>query len=135
MHHFHSSIGQRKAFTLVQFVLTLVIVVGLAALLFPILGRESNPHRPSCQSHLKQIGLGIKQYVQDYDERFPIWQAGSDPAKGWTVAIYPYLKSTQIYQCPDESTSHDPNPGSSGYSDYFYNSVVVYPKVLNRWRQ
>ncbi|RYG69407.1 DUF1559 domain-containing protein, partial [bacterium] len=54
------------------------IFVGLASLfiiglvLFPVFTRRSYPdRRSSCQSNLKQIGLGIMQYMQDYEEKTP----------------------------------------------------------------
>ena len=113
-----------KAFTLVEFLVVLVILCVMAAFLFPTScgGSRENARRSSCQSNLKQIGLAFRQYSQDYDERFPVWQHGSDKATGWAVTLQPYLKSTQIYQCPSEKTPPDVNPVSTGYSDYFYNS-------------
>jgi prepilin-type processing-associated H-X9-DG protein len=74
---------------------------------------------------LKQITLGIKQYVQDYDELYPIYTGNNDSATagwGWAGSIQPYVKSAQIFQCPSESTAPSgTTPASSGYSDYFYN--------------
>ena len=41
-------------------------------ILFPVFARaRENARRASCQSNLKQLGLGFIQYEQDYDERFP----------------------------------------------------------------
>jgi hypothetical protein len=38
--------------------------------LFPVFARaRENARRTSCQSNLKQIGLGMLQYTQDYDEK------------------------------------------------------------------
>lgn len=47
----------------------------------------------TCQSNERQIGLGIAQYTQDYDERFP-------PARKWIDVLQPYVKSEQIFKCP-----------------------------------
>lgn len=41
-------------------------------------------------SNLKQIGLGIIQYAQDNDEKFPT-------ADGWIKTIYPYIKSMDVF--------------------------------------
>ena len=54
---------------------------------------RDNARRSSCQSNLKQIALGIAQYVQDYDEKFP-------PAKPWIDVLQPYVRSEQIFKCP-----------------------------------
>jgi len=47
----------------------------------------------NCQSNLKQIELGMMQYTQDYDERFPM-------GHNWIDALQPYTKSEQIFKCP-----------------------------------
>ena len=54
---------------------------------------DSNFVRSRCQSNLKQISLGIMQYIQDYDEKFP-------RARAWTDILQPYVKSRQIFTCP-----------------------------------
>jgi prepilin-type processing-associated H-X9-DG protein len=77
-------------------------------------------------SNLKQINLGLLQYTQDYDEKYPLYYYSS-PAAGWSQIIQPYLKSSQILQCPSDNES----PNSSlaptadpGYTDYAYNIWV-----------
>ena len=115
----------RRAFTLIELLVVIAIIAILAAILFPVFARaRENARRSSCQSNLKQIGLGILQYVQDYDEGFPIHNNGAPANSGGFFAIVqPYLKSTQIYQCPSETTVPNPpgNPGDDGYTDYSYN--------------
>ncbi len=46
--------------------------------------------RKLAEINLKQIGLGIIQYIQDNDEKFP-------PATNIDETIYPYLKSRSLY--------------------------------------
>ncbi len=56
--------------------------------------------RDSCQSNLKQIALGIKQYERDNNEKFP-------PANKWMDAVKPYVTSVgneQWFQCPSQTT-------------------------------
>ena len=61
---------KRRAFTLIELLVVVGIIVLLAAILFPVFARaRENARRVSCASNLKQIGLGIMQYVQDHDER------------------------------------------------------------------
>lgn len=124
----HPSVQPRKrAFTLIELLVVIAIIAILAAILFPVFARaRENARRASCQSNLKQIGLGVMQYSQDYDEKFPVWCG--DGSTGWAGSIQPYLKSTQIFQCPSEPTGPD-NPVTttgSGYSDYAYNVWLGY---------
>jgi prepilin-type N-terminal cleavage/methylation domain-containing protein/prepilin-type processing-associated H-X9-DG protein len=116
----------RRAFTLIELLVVIAIIAILASILFPVFGRaRENARRSSCQSNLKQIGLGILQYCQDYDENFPLAVNGSDTTPvGWADSIQPYIKSLQLYQCPSEPTGPNPDPISLGYTDYWYNTVL-----------
>ncbi len=126
----------KKGFTLIELLVVIAIIAILAAILFPVFGRaRENARRSSCQSNVKQIGLGFKQYIQDYDEKYPVAivqsdaNATFDPGdSGWAAAMQPYMKSTQIFQCPSET--NPPNASTSatnasGYSDYWANHNIV----------
>ena len=126
----------RPAFTLIELLVVIAIIAILAAILFPVFARaRENARRSSCQSNLKQIALGIKQYTQDYDERFPnadtLTVSVTNP--GWAYAIQPYIKSEQLFQCPSE-TNPPPSPSPNtleqravtpGFSDYYINYNVA----------
>ncbi len=88
----------RRAFTLVELLIVIAIIAILAAILFPVFARaRENARRSSCQSNLKQIGLGILQYSQDYDEQMISGQSGGVL---WKELLQPYVKSKQIFACP-----------------------------------
>ena len=98
--------GARSAFTLIELLVVIAIIAILAAILFPVFARaRENARRASCESNLKQIGLGIFQYTQDYDEKFP---AGYIPTSGtnvpWAVVVQPYVKSVQLFRCPSNTS-------------------------------
>lgn len=115
-------------FTLIELLVVIAIIAILAAILSPVFARaRENARRASCQSNLKQIGLGIMQYVQDYDEHYPVryynnWPSGHE--EGWSYLLQPYLKSTQILQCPSEPTSPGATFDSDGYTDYWYSDYI-----------
>ncbi|BCM92986.1 hypothetical protein IAD21_04871 [Abditibacteriota bacterium] len=93
----------RTAFTLIELLVVIAIIAILAAILFPVFARaRENARKSSCQSNLKQIGLGLMQYTQDYDERLPPRRNGTD-FLSWRRAIYPYIKSTQLFRCPSNT--------------------------------
>ncbi|RYX86380.1 DUF1559 domain-containing protein [bacterium] len=104
-----------KAFTLIELLVVIAIIAILAAILFPVFARaRENARRSSCMSNLKQIGLGIMQYTQDYDERFPcsrIAQANVNgvnlPEVPWHAVIQPYVKSTQLFACPSNTYNRE----------------------------
>ncbi len=100
---------RRQGFTLIELLVVIAIIAILAAILFPVFGRaRENARRTSCQSNLKQIGLGYFQYTQDYDERGPGQGEALDANNvhmSWDLVLQPYLKSTQIFQCPSDSVS------------------------------
>lgn len=106
----------RRGFTLIELLVVIAIIAILAAILFPVFARaRENARRSSCQSNLKQIGLGLIQYTQDYDDSLPgdsfVAEGNSDATNyKWMDAIYPYLKSTQIFDCPS-----GPSAGSRSY--------------------
>lgn len=99
----------RRGFTLIELLVVIAIIAILAAILFPVFARaRENARRASCQSNLKQIGLGVMQYVQDYDEHYPMaWFGQYNSATHYDVitALDPYTKSAQIWNCPSRSTS------------------------------
>ena len=100
-----SNVGRLAArgFTLIELLVVIAIIAILAAILFPVFARaRENARRASCSSNLKQIGLGLIQYSQDYDEKYPYSRTDPDPAP-WQTKIFPYVKSSQLFACPSNT--------------------------------
>ncbi len=75
--YYYQEQPRARAFTLIELLVVIAIISILAAILFPVFARaRENARRTSCLSNLKQIGLGVMQYTQDYDEKYPLalWQ-------------------------------------------------------------
>lgn len=109
---------RRKAFTLIELLVVIAIIAILAAILFPVFARaRENARRASCQSNVKQIGIGLLQYIQDFDETLPknsygpsavdIYGAWNPGNYTWMDAIFPYVKSTQTFECPSDGYPSD----------------------------
>ena len=104
-----------RGFTLIELLVVIAIIAILAAILFPVFQKvRENARKASCQSNEKQLGLALIQYSQDYDEFLvPAWNGNggynaSDPRPAslkykWMDMIYPFVKSTGVFHCPDDS--------------------------------
>ena len=135
----------RKGFTLIELLVVIAIIAILAAILFPVFARAREKARASaCLSNLKQIGLGIMMYAQDYDETLPTvafgatdgrpawpWEQWPAYANYWWAAIFPggiqpYIKNNQIWACPRQPGSNwatiwgVPEKIGYGYNEYIY---------------
>jgi prepilin-type N-terminal cleavage/methylation domain-containing protein/prepilin-type processing-associated H-X9-DG protein len=141
---------RRMGFTLIELLVVIAIIAILASILFPVFARaRENARRASCQSNLKQLGLGIEQYKQDYDGRFMFAENGAIPGQGqpdqpfgpwriarvgWDHSIFPYVKSAQLFRCPSSQTRPNfsnasaPNDGGIGNISYAANT-----KVTSNW--
>ena len=115
--------SSKSGFTLIELLVVIAIIAILAAILFPAFARaRENARRASCQSNLKQMSLGILQYTQDYDEKFPVFQTQQPTgAFAWADTVQPYVKSLQLFQCPSDSVPGQADPRVDGYTDYAIN--------------
>jgi prepilin-type N-terminal cleavage/methylation domain-containing protein/prepilin-type processing-associated H-X9-DG protein len=112
--HTNRTRRNRTGFTLIELLVVIAIIAILAAILFPVFARaRENARRTSCLNNLKQIGLAFMQYTQDYDEMYPMigyntgdtvrYPDGNTGNNNWIVRVYPYVNSTQIFNCPSNS--------------------------------
>jgi prepilin-type N-terminal cleavage/methylation domain-containing protein/prepilin-type processing-associated H-X9-DG protein len=124
-----------QGFTLIELLVVIAIISILAAILFPVFARaRENARRASCLSNLKQIGLGMMMYVQDYDETYPSYANSSpvEPPEGywygttvfWMNKVMPYVKSEQLFECPSATYTHNAAYGPY-YANYGANSDIL----------
>lgn len=114
-----------SAFTLIELLVVIAIIAILAAILFPVFAQAREKARQSsCSSNLKQIGMAILQYTQDYDETYPRG-AESNFQFAWAGRIEPYCKSIDIFRCPSSAPVNSPPIAWRGvYMDYAANGHI-----------
>lgn len=132
---------RRRGFTLIELLMVISIIAILAAILFPVFAQARESARKiKCSSGVRQLGMAVRTYAQDYDEQLPgTWDgaggsgstSGSggwmhftnflgpatfDPSRG---CLYPYVKNGAIFQCPTD--------GSRNGNSYAINSLLSTP--------
>jgi len=92
----------KRGFTLIELLVVIAIIAILAAILFPVFARAREKARQTaCLSNLKQIGLAILMYADDYDEALPGYQ--QPWGVEWKDLLEPYMRNKQITVCPSKT--------------------------------
>lgn len=112
----------RRAFTLIELLVVIAIIAILAAILFPVFAQAREKARQTaCLSNMKQVGLALRMYMEDYDERL-FFRTSSNPdstrshiavprtqpdynALQWWNVLMPYIKNQQIFKCPSDGNA------------------------------
>ena len=105
--------SSKRGFTLIELLVVIAIIAILAAILFPVFSKARDKARQaSCLSNLKQLGLAIVMYTEDYDGTYPMAWEGSYQGitvypychySTWVQEIYPYVNNADIFWCPGDS--------------------------------
>jgi prepilin-type N-terminal cleavage/methylation domain-containing protein/prepilin-type processing-associated H-X9-DG protein len=124
-----------RGFTLIELLVVIAIIAILASILFPVFARaRENARRSSCMSNLKQIGLGLMQYTQDYDENMVLVYQNGTCSPSWGEQVQPYMKSKQVFRCPAKPAStlvSCSNPNARVFNDYVANGTRYGPIAAN----
>lgn len=110
----------KKGFTLIELLVVIAIVAILAAIIFPVFSRaKENARKAVCMTNLRQLGMALRMYAQDWDEWFPVDRfTGNGSSVGSMARLYrlilpllPYVKSKGIFYCPSAAIAapYDPS--------------------------
>jgi prepilin-type N-terminal cleavage/methylation domain-containing protein/prepilin-type processing-associated H-X9-DG protein len=103
--------SRHNGFTLIELLVVIAIIAILAAIAFPVFtSAREKARQTSCASNLKQLGLAFQMYSDDNDEMLPTGEQGQQEGQGndaycgnaWGGKIFSYVKSTAVFECPDD---------------------------------
>lgn len=130
---------KRQGFTLIELLVVIAIIAILAAILFPVFAKAREKARQSsCASNTKQVSLGLIQYLQDYDQKYPPavgiatvsgtayeanWGVDYDTTPAASSVVVPsltssYVKNRGIFTCPS-------GPRGTNVLHYMFNDFLA----------
>jgi len=117
------------AFTLIDLLVIIAIIAGLAAILFPVFAQaKAAAKKTACLSNTKNISTSCQIYVSDSDDKFPAssfndiygdyhpWEKIYSPGGNFQSllpdSLFPYVKSSEVFTCP--TLKFEAQQGNSG---------------------
>jgi len=110
-------------FTLIELLVVVSVILILAALLLPVVGRAQRAARDvECISNVRQVGLGFRGYLNQYAHIFPPHVGVNWGPPYWYELVLPFLQVEEVYGCPLISAwewDFDPHLLGYGYNAYW----------------
>src|SRR5579859_3669844 len=122
----------RPGFTLIELLVVIAIIAILAAMLLPTLAKgKAAAQRTACMNDLKQLGVSVRMYVDDFGSYPP-----RDYIGHWPSSLYRYYHNTNMLVCPSEVALYGKLPGNNVaggiYPDYQADNAPC-SYIMNGW--
>lgn len=118
---------KRNGFTLIELLVVIAIIAVLAAILFPVFAKAREKARQaSCQSNMRQMGLALLEYAQDWDETYPVGTYNGPADNNHYIspmyALQPYIgaPAKTFMRCPSTNWQWGAYPSGSPYAGHGY---------------
>jgi len=151
--------NRTAAFTLIELLVVIAVIAIIVAILFPVFAKAREKARQSsCLSNLRQLGMGVMVYRQDWDETIPYvlndsgnlvsaanfgdggkWPVvrgvtGAEPQFRLVTLVAPYVKNQNIWYCPSVGLDYHWDVWSKGLTmrdqgTTYSSTYLAYPYV------
>jgi prepilin-type N-terminal cleavage/methylation domain-containing protein/prepilin-type processing-associated H-X9-DG protein len=97
----------KNGFTLVELLITIVIIVILSAIAVPVsLSIVEKSRQATCVSNLRQIGVGLQMYLGDHRDILPELALGRESKTSdvpvLETVLLGYVESEEVFHCPSD---------------------------------